>query len=345
MQFAPVAAYVSVALVDLAYTCAAWVDRLAASRTSIQEALLSDDPEPGNGLQAPAPPTGVAAASAPPPAPVPAPAPAPAPVPAPAPMESRGRVTLSKLKSGDLRDMKLSELKKRVKALGVEKTVIAELDCADDPKTAAADLIVKLSHPTSAREALQEWKLRALKDWARELGAEPAQVEDLDDSDDPKGTTIDLILPFIRDEFACTMREELEGCSLKELKDYLQDLGMNRDQIVEVDDADDPKGAAMQLILLEEGVGTISEAVPLTKDKWKADSDVSSCEMCDRQFSIFWRRHHCHHCGGIFCGDCSAALHEFQKGQRRTTRLRVCSHCKLQLCAKADEAPISNLLE
>ncbi|KAJ5578790.1 uncharacterized protein N7459_007754 [Penicillium hispanicum] len=40
-----------------------------------------------------------------------------------------------------------------------------------------------------------------------------------------------------------------------------------------------------------------------TRDHWKADSASSSCDSptCRSSFGIFLRRHHCRHCGHVFC--------------------------------------------
>ncbi|SGZ52176.1 CIC11C00000003755 [Sungouiella intermedia] len=39
---------------------------------------------------------------------------------------------------------------------------------------------------------------------------------------------------------------------------------------------------------------------------WQPDSDASSCVLCDTQFTLFNRRHHCRKCGRIVCASCSA---------------------------------------
>jgi hypothetical protein len=39
--------------------------------------------------------------------------------------------------------------------------------------------------------------------------------------------------------------------------------------------------------------------------RWQPDSEVSECPICKRQFSVFFRRHHCRKCGRVVCNDCS----------------------------------------
>lgn len=38
---------------------------------------------------------------------------------------------------------------------------------------------------------------------------------------------------------------------------------------------------------------------------WKADDSVLKCPVCNKEFGIFFRRHHCRKCGNIFCDSCS----------------------------------------
>lgn len=38
---------------------------------------------------------------------------------------------------------------------------------------------------------------------------------------------------------------------------------------------------------------------------WTDDSSVSNCHACSREFSFFYRRHHCRYCGKIFCAACT----------------------------------------
>lgn len=37
---------------------------------------------------------------------------------------------------------------------------------------------------------------------------------------------------------------------------------------------------------------------------WLPDGDVSNCMICDSEFTLMKRRHHCRYCGKIFCGSC-----------------------------------------
>lgn len=41
-------------------------------------------------------------------------------------------------------------------------------------------------------------------------------------------------------------------------------------------------------------------------NRWRTDSEVSSCSSCNKAFGLLVRKHHCRQCGDIFCDDCSS---------------------------------------
>ena len=41
-----------------------------------------------------------------------------------------------------------------------------------------------------------------------------------------------------------------------------------------------------------------------TEVRWQHEEDVEDCNNCRLQFSVTRRKHHCRHCGRIFCTDC-----------------------------------------
>nr|AVV26984.1 GTP-binding protein Rheb isoform 1 [Peranema trichophorum] len=60
---------------------------------------------------------------------------------------------------------------------------------------------------------------------------------------------------------------------------------------------------------------------------WKPDNSVKSCESCTLPFSFMTRRrHHCRHCGGLFCDPCSNMRCSIPKFGYES-EVRVCSQC------------------
>eukprot|EP01046_Picozoa_sp_COSAG06_P035274 COSAG06_NODE_3775_length_4919_cov_1.883817_1_plen_299_part_00 len=135
-----------------------------------------------------------------------------------------------------------------------------DVDAADDPG-------VELIATESARQELQRWKLKALKARAKEVGVTAEELESIDDADDPKAAAIDMIL-LVQGAWKSRLRAELRGCTLKQLKARATEAGVGADEIDAIDDADEPKAAAVQVILAwakcQPGAGatTIPEGVP-----------------------------------------------------------------------------------
>lgn len=58
--------------------------------------------------------------------------------------------------------------------------------------------------------------------------------------------------------------------------------------------------------------------------EWKEDSAASACPLCAKEFSLGRRRHHCRHCGGIFCAKCSDNQMNLPSSAKP---VRVCDNC------------------
>lgn len=74
------------------------------------------------------------------------------------------------------------------------------------------------------------------------------------------------------------------------------------------------------------------------RPRWVPDSDVSKCQSCRREFTLFVRRHHCRACGNIFCADCSDRTMTVRNPATRPGKtptamsdgaVRVCRTCHL----------------
>ncbi|XP_052176538.1 1-phosphatidylinositol-3-phosphate 5-kinase FAB1B-like [Diospyros lotus] len=84
--------------------------------------------------------------------------------------------------------------------------------------------------------------------------------------------------------------------------------------------------------LLKSWIPWRSEPANVSKDFWMPDHSCRVCYECDSQFTLFNRRHHCRHCGRIFCGKCTANWVPVLSGEPRTAceeweKIRVCNFC------------------
>eukprot|EP01045_Picozoa_sp_COSAG04_P019940 COSAG04_NODE_1986_length_5067_cov_2.041667_6_plen_354_part_00 len=91
-----------------------------------------------------------------------------------------------------------------------------------------------------------------------------------------------------------------------------------------------------------------ARAVP----RWILDGNVSGCMICDKQFGVFSRKHHCRSCGWAVCAGCSEhklALdrwleeekpHALREDRRSDAPLRVCDMCRVVLTDPAREAEL-----
>ncbi|XP_069693387.1 early endosome antigen 1-like [Periplaneta americana] len=65
--------------------------------------------------------------------------------------------------------------------------------------------------------------------------------------------------------------------------------------------------------------------------KWTEDSDVISCSLCQKEFSLIVRKHHCRNCGQIFCNECSSKNAPIASNKKP---VRVCDSCFNELGSK-----------
>ena len=63
------------------------------------------------------------------------------------------------------------------------------------------------------------------------------------------------------------------------------------------------------------------------KDFWISDSMATVCYDCDVPFSLLVRRHHCRHCGRLFCSKCTAHSLPATSGAPGGDPVRVCNFC------------------
>jgi hypothetical protein len=61
---------------------------------------------------------------------------------------------------------------------------------------------------------------------------------------------------------------------------------------------------------------------------WVRDVDRVGCKLCQKEFTLLTRRHHCRFCGEIFCADCSQGRVKLPFHQDEE---RVCTTCSQEL--------------
>eukprot|EP00039_Didymoeca_costata_P006102 m.87509 g.87509 ORF g.87509 m.87509 type:complete len:1363 (-) comp13112_c0_seq1:1188-5276(-) len=58
--------------------------------------------------------------------------------------------------------------------------------------------------------------------------------------------------------------------------------------------------------------------------KWVPDNEVAECPLCDDEFSLMKRRHHCRICGGVYCRNCTS---QKQLTTAKKKPVRACTDC------------------
>eukprot|EP01099_Mayorella_cantabrigiensis_P000132 TRINITY_DN1057_c0_g2_i1.p1 TRINITY_DN1057_c0_g2~~TRINITY_DN1057_c0_g2_i1.p1 ORF type:complete len:314 (-),score=70.20 TRINITY_DN1057_c0_g2_i1:139-1038(-) len=64
-----------------------------------------------------------------------------------------------------------------------------------------------------------------------------------------------------------------------------------------------------------------------TKPKWQSDAESPNCGKCGKEFTFFFRRHHCRGCGKVMCGDCTAKKCKLPDSFGYHGEERVCESC------------------
>lgn len=75
-----------------------------------------------------------------------------------------------------------------------------------------------------------------------------------------------------------------------------------------------------------------AEPANVSRDFWMPDQSCRVCYECDSQFTVFNRKHHCRHCGRVFCAKCTTNSVPAPSSDPRIPReecekIRVCNFC------------------
>ncbi|KAL6563340.1 hypothetical protein OROHE_005927 [Orobanche hederae] len=84
--------------------------------------------------------------------------------------------------------------------------------------------------------------------------------------------------------------------------------------------------------LLKSWIPWRSEPAHVSRDFWMPDQSCRVCYDCDSHFTLFNRRHHCRHCGRIFCAKCTSnwvptPSSEIDAPLEEWDQIRVCNYC------------------
>lgn len=187
----------------------------------------------------------------------PEPEPEPEPVPKPPEPEPDARAEKDAVFRAELAELKLSQLKKLARDEGVDEDTVDGLDDADVPKAAAIELLASLAHlvwdvedkataekAEAARIAAEEEKVRLqAEDEAAEVArtAAAAEAARLKLAKDKAAR--------VRAEKDASLRMELASLRLSQLKKRAHSEGVDEDTVDGLDDEDDPKAAAIELLV------------------------------------------------------------------------------------------------
>ncbi|XP_055524679.1 RUN and FYVE domain-containing protein 2 isoform X1 [Wyeomyia smithii] len=81
-------------------------------------------------------------------------------------------------------------------------------------------------------------------------------------------------------------------------------------------------------------VSSKSDSAANNGGSWTPDRVVSNCKGCEKEFSITRRKHHCRHCGNIFCSNCSEHVAVIP-GEANGKPVRVCDSCWQRLASSS----------
>lgn len=112
--------------------------------------------------------------------------------------------------------------------------------------------------------------------------------------------------------------------------------------------------------MLESVSASVSASVGIKEDsaamgkkygvRWREDEDRTACQSCHTPFDDLRRRHHCRHCGDLFCQQCSKSsiMHPLTNTPERSCKdcvfnQRVRQHTELELKSRRFQARLATV--
>lgn len=101
-------------------------------------------------------------------------------------------------------------------------------------------------------------------------------------------------------------------------------------------DLDNSEAVQRDFVKLSQSLQVQLEKIRESKNevRWQHEEDVNECTNCKQPFTVARRRHHCRHCGKIFCADCTSKVVPSGPNRRPS---KVCDVCHTLLVQ--DTAP------
>ncbi|XP_048865006.1 RUN and FYVE domain-containing protein 2 isoform X6 [Brienomyrus brachyistius] len=219
-----------------------------------------------------------------------------------------------------------------VKAINVE--MYQKLQCSDDSLKQKSDIIIRLEEKTNQITATMKQLEQRLQEvqqehWSAEDGARRFK-EDLANKADSLQRQIGQrerqLLQLetdlkIEKEWRQTLQGDLdrEHEAVSQLStEAKQIIGLRKEFYELQDENQQLKGVCEeQEQALQELGSKLSESKLKIEDMkeankalqggqvWLKDRDATHCKLCEKEFSISRRKHHCRNCGEIFCNACS----------------------------------------
>ncbi|GFO20972.1 Rab GTPase-binding effector protein 1 [Plakobranchus ocellatus] len=107
--------------------------------------------------------------------------------------------------------------------------------------------------------------------------------------------------------FILKMQEKLEDVDRKRSKFESENAGLRgKIQSLQVD-LDNSEAVQRDFVKLSQSLQIQLEKIRQAENevRWQHEDDIDDCSNCKQSFSVTRRKHHCRHCGKIFCAECT----------------------------------------